>query len=131
MIFLDTSAIFALADVNDLNHEPAVELFGRAIAAGESFLVHNYVLIESAALLQRRLSFDSALRLLRDAEAFEVHWVTSSDHLQAVGLLEERHRRQLSLVDCMSFVVMRERETPRYLAFGADFGREGFAPFGG
>ena len=68
MIFLDTSAIFALANTNDLNHERAVDLFGRAIAAGESFLVHNYVLLESAALLQRRLSFDSALRLLHDAE---------------------------------------------------------------
>jgi predicted nucleic acid-binding protein len=131
VIFLDTSAIFALADTNDLNHQPAVDLFGRAIAAGESFLVHNYVLIESAALLQRRLSFDSALRLLRDAEEVEVHWVTSSDHLQAVSLLEERRRRQLSLVDCMSFVVMRERDTPRYLAFDADFAREGFAAFGG
>ena len=131
MIFLDTSAIFALADTNDLNHEPAVDLFGRAIAAGEGFLVHNYVLIESAALIQRRLSFDSALRLLHDAEAFEVHWVTSADHLQAISLLEERHRRHLSLVDCMSFVVMTERDTPRYLAFDDDFAREGFAAFGG
>ena len=130
MIFLDTSAIFALADTNDLNHEPAVDLFGRAIAAGEGFLVHNYVLVESAALLQRRLSFDSALRLLHDAEAFEVHWVTSADHLQAVSLLEERPLRHLSLVDCMSFVVMRARDTSRYLAFDADFAREGFAPFG-
>ena len=130
MIFLDTSAIFALADKNDLNHEPAVDLFGRAIAGGEGFLVHNYILIESAALLQRRLNFDSAVRLLRDADAFEVHWVTSSDHLQAVNLLEERHRRHLSLVDCMSFVVMRERDTPRYLAFDDDFTREGFAAFG-
>ena len=47
------------------------------------------------------------LRLLQDAEAFEVHSVTSSDHREAVNLSGERHGRSLSLVDCRSFVAMR------------------------
>ena len=131
MIFLDTSAIFALADARDPNHESAVELFGRALEDRQSFLVHNYVLIESAALMQRRLGFDSALQLLRDAESFEVHWVTASDHRNAVAMLEARHRRLLSLVDCMSFVVMRDTGTLTCLAFDEDFEREGFVPFSG
>ncbi len=41
-------------------------------------------------------------------------------------MLEERGRRDLSLVDCVSFVVMRERGVTTALAYDADFEREGF-----
>ena len=55
MIFLDTSAIYALADKADPNHADAYKKFDLALKAGEIFLLHNYVLVESAALLQARL----------------------------------------------------------------------------
>ena len=129
MIFVDTSAIYALADVADLNHTRAVQLARRASENGETLLVHNYVVVEAAALLLRRLGLDSAMRFLRETDRLRTHWVTDDDHRLGVDLLGERDRRQLSLVDCVSFVVMRKLEVGSALAFDADFQREGFARY--
>ena len=126
MIFLDTSAIYALADTGDPNHEQALGLFARVIGAGEAILTHNYVVVEAVALLQNRLGMSSALRFLGDVNDFQVHWINSDDHQRAVVLLEERGRRQLSLVDCVSFVVMGRYGVDQALAFDRDFEHEGF-----
>lgn len=126
MIFLDTSAIYALADEADPNHARAVELFRRALDLDGDILVHNYILVEAAALLQSRLGLRSALQFLRDGEGFQVHWVSPDDHRRAAALLAERGRRGLSLVDCASFVVMREHGLREALAFDLDFEGEGF-----
>ena len=130
MIFLDTSAIYALADTADPNHELAVKRFRNVLKADEEFLVHNYVLVESAALLQRRLGHDSARRFLQEANAFQVHWIGDEDHGRAMALFEERSRRRLSLVDCASFAVMRLYGVDTALAFDADFQAEGFTVYG-
>lgn len=127
MIFLDTSAIYALADQGDPNHAQAREIFRQALESGEAILTQSYVLVEAAALLQHRLGLTSAALFLRDAEAFEVHWVTADDHHAGVALLEERGQRQLSLVDCVSFLLMRRRGVRQALAFDEDFRREGFS----
>ena len=126
MIFLDTSAIYALADRGDPNHGDALVAFRRVLEDGEDILVHSYVLVEATALLQRRLGLDSALRFLQDSQGFHVHWISSRHHEEAVKLLDERGRRGLSLVDCASFAIMRHYQVNRALAFDADFEQEGF-----
>ena len=126
MIFLDTSAIYALADPGDANHDQALRLFGRAIEASETILLHNYVVLEAAELLQHRLGITSAVRFLRETNNFYIHWMSAEDHQNAVGILEERARRGLSLVDCTSFVVMRQYGVTEALAFDPDFVQEGF-----
>ena len=126
MIFLDTSAVIALADTADENHSEAVAALDEATAQGLGVLTHNYVLVESAALLQSRIGLRSALAFLSDAEKFTIHWVTPRDHADAVTLLAERNRRGLSLVDCMSFTVMRKYGVIAALAYDADFETEGF-----
>ncbi len=126
MIFLDTSAIYALADRNDLNHDAALDRFRHALESQEEFLVHNAILVEAAALLQRRLGLESALKFLGDSNKFVIHWITARDHGQAVELLKDRGRRGLSLVDCTSFTVMRHYQVTQVLAFDADFQQEGF-----
>ena len=50
MIFLDTSAIYAVADTTDPHHGQAAAYLDAALRRGESVLTHNYVVIESAAL---------------------------------------------------------------------------------
>lgn len=130
MILLDTSAIYALADQADPNHTQAQSLFQQAIDNRETLLVHSYLLAESSALLQHRLGLTIALRFLREATAFQSHWITSQDHREAVELLAHRGKRGLSLVDCASFVVMRRLGVERAFAFDADFLREGFRLYG-
>ena len=129
MIFLDTSAIYATADRADANHARATSLLKGALASGERLVTHNYVLVESMALLQHRLGMTSALALADDARAFDVEWVTSPMHDRAVAWLRQTGRRQISLEDAVSFIVMRERGIAVALAFDPHFVREGFRPF--
>ena len=126
MIFLDTSAIYALADKADPNHADAYEKFDVALKAGETFLIHNYVLMESTALLQTRLGLQSALAFLKDARAFDMEWVDSALHQEALKELEKIGKRGISLVDCTSFVVMRRKGVKKVLAFDTDFQDQGF-----
>ena len=131
MIFLDTSAIYALADANDLRHSEAKDMFNLAFDNDEDILIHNYVIIESAALLQRRLGLYVALQFLDQIASIQTHWIDAEDHSQAVTLLQGRDNRGLSLVDCASFVVMRRYGVMQAIAFDVDFEHEGFSIYSG
>ena len=43
MIFLDTSAVLALADTRDSHHDEAVTSLASIVAEGQALLTHNYV----------------------------------------------------------------------------------------
>ena len=129
MIFFDTSAAVALASGEDDHHGDAVRAIEAIANSRATLLTHNYVLVESAALLQGRLGLPSALNFLSNSESFYVHWVTYEDHMEAVALLRQRNRRGLSLVDCMSFVTMRKYGVATALAYDSDFQTEGFTVF--
>jgi predicted nucleic acid-binding protein len=126
VIFLDTSAIYALADKADPNHVTAYGKFADALKSGEAFLLHNYILLESAALLQARLGVSSALLFLKDSKSFDVEWVDLDLHEEAEKELERIGKRGISLVDCTSFIVMKRRGVRRVLAFDPDFRDQGF-----
>jgi len=131
VIFLDTSALYALADRGDGNHRRAVGLFEAALGTGHTLLTHNYILVESMALLQHRLGLASALRLAEDAAAFEVEWISSVMHDKAVSWLRKSGRRQVSLVDAISFAVMQARGVVMAFAFDPHFTEQGFRLFEG
>ena len=126
MIFFDTSAAVALADVEDLHHARAIRAMEEIERDGLPLHTHNYVLVESAAVLQRRFGLTSALSFLAESRTFTVHWITPEDHAEAVELLERRGKRNLSLVDCMSFIVMRQYGITTALVYDSDFQAEGF-----
>jgi len=126
VIFMDTSAIYALADKADPNHITAYNKFEDILKSGEVPLLHNYILVESAALLQARLGLPSANLFLKDARSFEVEWVDLDLHKEAEKELERIGKRAISLVDCTSFIVMRRRRVQRAFAFDPDFKDQGF-----
>jgi len=126
MIFLDTSAIYAMADREDPLHERAKERFQALLDAGEGILTHNYVLVEAMALVQSRLGVSAALKLARDCRAFDVEWVDETTHAEAVRRLARLGKRRVSFVDLVSFLVMRRRGVRMALAFDPDFESEGF-----
>jgi len=129
--FIDTSAIYAWTDRGDPNHEEAKRRLSSVLAAGEPLLTHNYVLVECGALLQKRLGLEIALSVLEDARSFELEWVERGTHEEAVRRLRVKRRRQVSLVDQVSFLVMRSRGMDTAFAFDQHFEDEGFRIFVG
>ena len=126
MTFVDTSAIYAWADAADPNHRTAVRALQRLLESGEDLLTHNYVLVESMALLQSRLGLAAATKFAADAKTFVVEWVDDDLHAAGVGALEASRKRRLSLVDHVSFLVMKRRGVDTAFAFDPDFTAAGF-----
>lgn len=129
MIFLDTSAIYAWTDAADSNHPIAVRRLRAILEAGEELLTHNYVLIESMALLQARLGLAVAIKLAKDATTFVIEWVDEDLHASGIRELEGSKKRNVSLVDHISFLVMRRHHLATAFAFDPDFTAAGFRLF--
>ena len=126
-LFVDTSFLVALLDGDDGRAGRAAELWRGASAAGTPVLTTDYVVLESCAVLQRRLGLEAVRRLTRDTLApVVIEWVTRVDHERAVDALIVAGRRGLSLVDCTSFEVMRRLDVRECLAFDRHFAERGF-----
>ncbi len=126
MTFVDTSALLAFLDRDAARHEAVVASMTEILRGGRA-LTHNYVLVETEALAHRRLGARVARRLLEDVvPALEIVWVDRDLHETAVVAHLGSLRRQSSLVDHVSFAVMRERGLRSALALDRDFAREGF-----
>lgn len=131
MIFLDSSAIYALADRNDANNAEAVRLFNTAIAQDEQFILHNYILVEATALLHKRLGKQSAEQFLRDATGFTTIWLDDAMHMHAVQCFAQVASPKISFVDAVSFYLMVRHRITHYLGFDKHFIQEGFRPYTG
>ncbi len=81
------------------------------------------------ALLQSRLGLAAAVKLARDARNFVVEWVDEGLHARAIRELERLKRRQLSLVDHISFLIMKQHHIVTAFAFDSDFAAAGFKLF--
>ncbi len=127
MTFLDTSALLALLDGDEGNHTACAEAWRALLAADECFVTTNYVLIETFALVQRRLGLNALRVLCADfLPLIETIWLDKKTHEAAVGALLTAARRKLSLVDCVSFEVMRQQGVGKAFTLDRHFEEQGF-----
>ena len=127
MILVDTSAIVAIADTRDEAHERALDVLNNLRSESTPLWTHSYVVLESSAVMQRKLGIEPALEFLTEiVNLATIHWVSQEDHERAVYRLGQRRRRNLSLVDCVSFVLMETYGSTTAFAYDSDFQTEGF-----
>ena len=126
-VFIDTSAIVAFLNPTDENHRAAVDRGTELVEGPEALLATNYILVEAFAVLARRLGFE-AVRTFQTlvVPALEVSWVDQRFHETAVAALLTAGSRDLSLVDCTSFELMRRQGVDTAFAFDAHFIQQGF-----
>jgi uncharacterized protein len=125
--FIDTSAFYALLDRDDANHSSAKRVWPDMLNPGNILVTSNYILIETFALLQNRLGFDAVRGLQEDIlPLVNVEFVNSEAHRSGVTALLSASRRGLSLVDCVSFEVMRSSGIKSVFAFDSHFKEQGF-----
>lgn len=120
-VFVDTSALFAVLDRNDGEHSRAGATF-RSLLAVDRLVTHSYIVVETEALARARLGIAASRVLVEGVlPAIETIWVDESLHRAAVAALLSAARRRLSLVDCVSFEVMRRERIDRAFTFDRDF----------
>ena len=126
-VFIDTSAILALLNRADRAHGAARRIFEGLAARQAPLLTTSYVLVETYALLGRRFG-PTAVRDFREkfVPLLDVTWVDEDLHERALDEWMRRDSRRLSLVDVVSFLVMREKGVSEAFVFDPHFDAEGF-----
>lgn len=126
-VFLDTSAFYALSSSSDQDHARAKESLRRLIEGNAEFVSTNYILLECVSLLQRREGLDIAKRFVgRVTETVSILWINDTQHNRAWDYWNRAWKRDLSLVDCASFIVMKEEGIKEAFAFDKQFEEAGF-----
>jgi uncharacterized protein len=125
-VFIDTSALFALLDSSDGRHREAARIWAGLLDSEVDLVTHSYVIVEAAALVQRRLGeklldplFEGLLPLVR------IIWVDEEIHRRALAAFRSLRMPGVSLVDCVSFEVMRQRGGEKAFAFDRHFEKQG------
>ena len=127
MIYVDTSAFLALVHADDPNHDQAMQTWKKIIEEEQELICNNYVLVESIALIQRRVGLRAVSILHNDILPFiQVDWIDEVLHNVIVKAVIKTNRRQISLVDNSSFDTMRRYEVKTAFAFDGHFPDHGF-----
>jgi len=127
-VLVDTSAILALLVPEDVAHRDAAQAFGRLRTRNAGLVMTSAALLETYALLGRRLGLDAARRFRDDFEPLlEIVWVDRALHDEAMDGWLARAGRRASLVDATSFALARREGITTAFAFDAHFDAEGLA----
>ena len=125
-VFVDTSGLMAVLTAGEEAHAAAAAAWDQ-FRSEEHLVTSSYVLAELYALVQRRAGMAALRGLTTDiVPLLEVHWVDNRVHDPAVEALLQANRRDLSLVDCVSFVLMRSLGIRRAFTVDPHFADQGF-----
>jgi len=125
--FVDTSAFLAVLGKDDENHERARTAWGDLLTRRAPLVTSSYVLTETFAILQHRMGLDAVRVFHNDVyPILTIEWVGNALHERGIGGALAARRRDLSLVDCVSFEVMRHRGIRKVFAFDKHFEEQGF-----
>lgn len=125
-VFVDSSAFLAILSTSDINHLRAWTCWRGLLEEGRALLTNNYVIVESMAVVQKRLG----LERMRDLQEkilplLEVEWMDAERHSAAVRAVLRASQRGLSLVDCSAIETMRRLGIQIAFTFDKHFGEQG------
>jgi predicted nucleic acid-binding protein len=120
--------VLALMNPKDEQHRRARRAFETLSRERSALVTTSLVLVETYALLGRRLGLAAIQAFRADlAPLAQVVWVDEPTFESGLDLLLARKKRRLSLVDAVSFLVMRQRGLETAFAFDPHFAEEGFS----
>jgi predicted nucleic acid-binding protein len=126
-IFVDTSALYALVATQDQANAQAVILWEDLALSEQPLITSNYVLAECFALVQNRLGIEVVHHLQSDCvPVLQIIWIDEELHQAAIEQVVSLNHRNLSLVDCVSFEIMRRLGIRTSFTFDGHFHEQGF-----
>lgn len=127
--FLDTAFAIALSSSGDDLHRVALALADELERSPTRIVTTRAVLMEIGNALSKQRYRPAAVELLLSLEndpKVEIVPVSGDLYAQAFKLFSERTDKEWGLVDCVSFVVMRERGITDALTSDDHFRQAGF-----
>lgn len=124
--FVDTGALYALADARDTAHGRAVAFYR---TGAFPLLTTSLIFVETMSLLTKRRGKSLALevgRWMLASERLEIVHVDDALQREAWALFETHADKAWDLVDCVSFTVMRLNGIEEAFGFDRHFAQAGF-----
>jgi len=133
LIFIDTSAWYAVEVEDDVNHEAACKFLSN-IAHGKHgvSITTDYVLDEALTLLRYRRDLASAnafIEKIRKSKSIRVFWIDEGLFEKALVILQKSDHKTWSFTDCTSFALMRELSVSEAFTFDRHFREAGLLAF--
>jgi len=126
-VFVDTSALLAVIDAKDRHNVHAMRVWKSILLDQRLLVCTNYVLVEALTLAQSRLGLEAARTLQEDIfPLVSIEWVDEVSHRAGVTGVFTAARKKLSLVDCVSFDIMRRLGIKTVFTFDRHFKEQGF-----
>ena len=123
----DTSALYPLLVKTEAAHESVRAPFARLLDTAQPIWITSFVLVETMALLQHRIGLNAARDFDEEIRpSLRVHWVDDDLYRRGAERLWKEDRRQLSLVDCVSFELMKLKGVAIAFAIDPHFQEAGF-----
>jgi uncharacterized protein len=127
--FVDTGAFVAFALRRDDRHTEARRSFERLVESREPLVTTDWVFGETVTFIRRRAGYAAAREVgerLRQSPSLEIVAAGPDVVDRAWEQFLNYRFDDLSLVDCVSFVVMRSRRIRRAFTFDRHFAEAGF-----
>jgi predicted nucleic acid-binding protein len=128
-LFVDTSAWYPVADPRHPDHSSLAQELTDRVRSGVRVVTTNLVVAETHAILLRRVGREGALRFLGEVLRDPLLVETSTPEMERRAVeewLAPYSGQDFSLVDAVSFVVMKDRGTTKALTLGHHFAAAGF-----
>ena len=130
MIFVDTSAWYALEAEDEITHEK-VQQFLADIATGKHgvAVTTDYVLDETMTLLQSKKGLEAAVTFIdkiKRSKSIRIFWVSESIFDKALVIFRKTADSHWSFTDCTSFALMKDLTITEAFTLDSHFKQAGF-----
>jgi uncharacterized protein len=128
-IFLDTAYVIALCSSSDEHHEKALFLADQLEADETKLITTRAIMLEIGNALSKQPHRQTAVELLESLEqdpSVEIVPLTEELYKQAFELYQQRLDKEWGITDCISFIVMSERNLQEALTTDKHFQQAGY-----
>ena len=124
MVFVDTTAFFAIENQRDRHHAEALEARDELMSRGERLITSDYILDEVYTLIRMRVSHRTAVEFgesIQTSRVVRVEPVTTGDLEAAWRIFKRYDDKPFSFTDCTSFVLMERLRIRSAFTFDRNF----------
>src|SRR5208283_2284335 len=131
-VFVDTSALVALFDRKDANHQQAKAVLGKIKTDRTRMLITDYIFDECITTVLSVAGHQTAVAVgefIMSSKIIEMIWLDMAAKLKAWDFFKKHSDKIFSFTDCTSFVLMKELRVDKYFSFDSDFKQAGFVEY--
>jgi len=127
--FVDTSYWLALELNDDQNHKQALEHWQSLIKNSFAIVTTSYVFDETITYLNSRNHHEKAVEVGENillSPTIDLVHVDENLFFEGWAMFQQYQDKRYSLTDCISFIVMKQKDLETALAFDKHFVQAGF-----